>query len=170
MMGRTDCPPTDAGIADCVAKTIGSSFTAIVSSDLQRSAMAAAAIGQRTDLPVAIDPRWRELDFGAWDGLAPNEIDQRALGRFWRDPDACPPHGGERWSVLGARVSAAIADCTAPSTLIVTHAGAMRAALACLCGFEHRQLWSFDIPYAAMLSLKIWTSEPASAQIVGLST
>lgn len=169
MMGLTDCAPTEAGIADCLAKSAGLSFTAIVSSDLQRTAMAATAIGSGTGLSVTIDARWREMDFGAWDGLTTAEIDARALGRFWKDPDACPPPGGERWSSLTARVAAAIADCTGPSTLVLTHGGAMRAAIACLGGFEHRQLWTFDLPYAALLSFKIWTRDPLSAQIVGLS-
>src|SRR5690606_13877057 len=108
---------------------------------------------------------WRELDFGDWDGMASSGGDRDALGRFWADPDANPPPGGERWSSLARRVSTAIANLAPVPTLVVTHGGAMRAALHILCGFDQRQLWEFDLPYSALLSLRVWPGEPTSAQI-----
>jgi len=53
-------------------------------------------------------------------------------------------------------------------TLVVAHGGAMRAALALLCGFTQSQLWAFDLPYGALLSLRAWPGPPRSAQIMGL--
>src|ERR1700754_2091877 len=90
MLGRTDAEPTDHGIEACLAQVPDLGIEAIISSDLCRASRAAAAIGDRLGLNVAIDPRWRELDFGEWDGLLPDEIDPAALGRFWDDPDAAP--------------------------------------------------------------------------------
>lgn len=170
LMGRTDGIPTPAGIAACEAQAAGLGIERIVASDLRRSRAAGEAIGAALGLPLVIDRRWRELDFGDWDGLASSDVDPGALGRFWDDPEAHPPPGGERWSALVARVAAAIADLPPVPTLVVTHGGTMRAALHRLCGFEQRQLWAFDLPYAARLSLTIWPGEPISAQIVGLTT
>ncbi|WP_438907651.1 histidine phosphatase family protein, partial [Bacillus licheniformis] len=82
--------------------------------------------------------------------LAPASIDPAALGRFWDDPDAAAPPGGERWSALVARVGAAIAELPPEPTLIVTHGGAMRAALHVLCGFDVRTVWAFTLPYASL--------------------
>ena len=48
-------------------------------------------------------------------------------------------------------------------TLIVTHAGAIRAALHILCGFGWRQLWAFDLPYGAAVSLRVWPGMPPGA-------
>ncbi len=169
LMGRTDCVPTQGGIDACAAQAAGLEFDALLSSDLARAWRAAEAIGQTRGLPVSVDPRWRELDFGAWEGLAPSAVDRQAMGRFWEDPDTNPPPGGERWSALVGRVAAAIASLKVESGLVVTHGGAMRAALAHLCGFSQAQLWAFDLPYGALLSLKIWPDEPA-AQIIGLRT
>ena len=168
LMGRTDGAPTAGGIAACVAQAAGLGVERILASDLRRSCDAGEAIGAMLGLPLAIDPRWRELDFGDWDGLASSTVDPDAFARFWDDPDADPPPGGERWSALVARVSAAIADLAPVPTLVVAHGGSMRAALHILCGFEQRQLWAFDLPYATRLSLHVWPSEPVSAQIVGL--
>lgn len=164
-LGRTDCAVTPAGIAACVDQAEGLAVGHALSSDLIRARDCAAALGR----PMTIDPRWREIDFGAWDGLAATQIDSEALGRFWEDPDASPPPGGERWSAFVARIGEAIIALPPEPTLVVTHGGAIRAALAVLCGFTQRQLWAFDLPYASLLSLRIWPGEPATAQIVALS-
>jgi len=170
LMGRSHGVPTRAGINACVDKVNGLDIAAVATSDLLRARQAAEAIGRKCALPVLIDPRWRELDFGDWDGLAPSAIEPSAMSRFWHDPDASPPPGGERWSALVDRVAAAIGALEHPSTLVVTHGGAMRAALAHLCGFTQPQLWAFDLSYSALLSLNIWPGSQPSAQIVGLWT
>lgn len=169
LMGRTDGVPTAEGVAACVAQAADLRFEHLVASDLRRSRAAGEAIGAATGLPLTIDPNWRELDFGDWDGKAASAVDRDALGRFWDDPDANPPPGGERWSSLVARVSAAIGDLAPIPTVVVTHGGAMRAALHVLCGFDQRQLWAFDLPYSALLSLRVWPGERPGAQISGLT-
>ncbi|CAM3367860.1 MULTISPECIES: histidine phosphatase family protein [Sphingomonas] len=163
MLGRTDSPATARGIAACVGQAAGLSVTRRIASDLSRARACAEAIG-----PAEVDPRWRELDFGEWDGLAASNIDPEAMRRFWDDPDAAPPPGGERWSDLVVRVRAAIADLPSEPTLVVTHGGAIRAALHVLCGFDLRACWSFALPYAALVTLEVWDGAPRSAQVTGL--
>lgn len=169
-MGRTDGAPTAEGIDACVRQSEGIAFERLITSDLQRCARAAEAIGKTRNLEPASDARWRELDFGAWEGQAASTVDADALARFWADPDANPPPGGERWSSLVSRVSGAIGALAPIETLVVTHGGAMRAALHHLCGFNQRQLWGFDLPYAARLSFRIWRGEAPDAQIIELRT
>lgn len=169
LMGRTDDAPTADGIAACAAQAETLGIERLIASDLRRCQAAGEAIGRAAGLPCAVDARWRELDFGDWDGKAAGAVDRDALGRFWGDPDAHPPPGGERWSALVARVAAAIGGLAPVPTLVVTHGGAMRAALHILCGFDQRQLWAFDLPYAALLSFRVWPGEPRRAQIEGLA-
>ena len=170
MLGRTDDPATQAGIATCLARAEGLGIDRIEASDLIRARACAAAIGEPRGVAIEIDPRWRELDFGTWDGLAPAAIDRAELAAFYDDPDASPPPNGERWSALQDRVAQALAAMPPVSTLIVTHGGAIRAALAELCGFDRRQIWAFDLPYAALVSLRIWPGPTRTVQIVGLAT
>lgn len=170
LLGRTDAPATTAGIDACVARAAGLAVERIGSSDLVRAEACAAAIGEPRGKSVARDPRWRELDFGAWDGCLPSAVDPVALAQFYDDPDAAPPPGGERWSALQARVAQALQDLPPVATLIVTHGGAMRAALADLCGFDRRQIWAFHLPYAALISLQVWPGDTRTVQIVGLVT
>jgi alpha-ribazole phosphatase len=170
LMGRTDGAPSPAGIAACVERVAGLKVDACVSSGLVRCDRAADAIGAKLALGFTIDPRWRELDFGEWDGMAPGDIDQEALRRFWKAPDDNPPRGGERWSSLVARVTTAILDVAHSPTLVITHGGAMRAALSVLCRFDYRQCWALDLPCASLLSFRLWAGEQLSGQIVGLRT
>lgn len=166
MLGRTDCEVTREGIAACRAQAEGLEVTHIIASDLQRASRCGAAVAADLSGSLTIDPRWRELDFGAWDGLESGTIDADALGRFWNDPDACPPPDGESWSALVARIGAAIDELPSESALVVTHGGAMRAALHVLCGFSQPQLWAFDLPYASVVALRLW--DRRSGQIMGL--
>ena len=170
LLGHTDARPTPAGIAACVHRSADVAFTRLITSDLSRAAQAAQAISNESGLCARLDPRWRELDFGAWDGKAPSQIEARALARFWDDPEAFPPPQGERWSALKARVGHAIAELANEDTLIVTHGGAMRAAVAYLCGLAQSHTWAIDLPYNALLSLKVWPGEKPTAQIIGLKT
>lgn len=165
MLGRTDCAETPEGVAACLDQVEHLVFAWLTSSPFRRARAAAEAIGSARAMSVTIDPRWREIDFGDWDGLSSADIPAEALGRFWADPDAHAPPGGERWSALTARVGEAI-DAIDRDTLVVTHGGAMRAALSVLFGFDQPQLWAFDLPCASLLSLRIWPAR--QAQIIGL--
>jgi alpha-ribazole phosphatase len=155
-----------------VAQVHDLGIESLISSDLSRARFAGEAIAITMGLSLAIDPHWREMDFGQWDGLAPHEVESDALARFWADPDCCAPPDGERWSDLVGRVWAALDYLASRPTLVVTHAGAMRAALAVLCGFDLRQTWAIDLPYASLLTLRVWPgtkpAEKPTAQIIGL--
>ena len=168
LLGRTDDAARDPGCARLLAAAMQLDVAGIVTSDLRRARASAEALALARALPLAVDPRWRELDFGAWDGRAPDAVPQADLARFWDDPDAAPPPGGERWSDLVVRVRAAIADLPSEPTLVVTHGGAIRAALHVLCGFDLRACWSFALPYAALVTLEVWNGAPRSAQVTGL--
>lgn len=171
-LGHRDVPAAP-GFASLAARVATLAFGAMVSSDLERARQGAAAIADERGLLVRHDPRWRELDFGAWDGLDPSVVDQRHLQRFWSDPDGHPPPGGERWRDLRTRVASALAELSS-ATLIVTHGGAMRAAISVLTGLDHNAVWAFDLPYGSVISMHVWRGDGAdrsmSAQVTGLQT
>lgn len=168
MIGHHDAPVAPAGVAACVAQATRLDFAAIVASDLARAADCAQAVAAQRGLVVTRDARWRELAFGDWEGRAVAAIDPAAYAAFCDDPDAAPPPGGERFSDLRARVAAALEAITTP-TLVVAHAGSIRTALSLLCGFDHRQVWAIDLPYASVVSLRLWREPSPVAQITRLS-
>nr|WP_221230923.1 histidine phosphatase family protein [Sphingobium subterraneum] len=167
MLGHKDMPSSDAGCTVCFERGCSLAVETILCSDLQRARRPAEMIAAWQDLPVRSDPRWRELDFGDWDGADPADLDAAQLAAFWEDPQDHPPPGGECWSSLVERVEAALAEVSV-SALIVTHGGAIRAALCCLLGLDYRQSWAFDVPYTALVSVRVWPGEPRRAQLTGL--
>jgi alpha-ribazole phosphatase len=167
LLGRTDCAVLDSGVARCLAAAEALNVDRVIASDLRRAADCGASIASAHGVPMQLDPRWREFDFGAWDGLSPSEVDAEALGNFWEDPDAAAPPEGERWSPFLARVTAALWAIEEPG-LVVAHAGSIRAALVAACGFDRRQSWAFDLPYGCVLSLRLWRGDAPAAQILAL--
>lgn len=168
MHGHNDVAPCEEGMVRCREQAATVDFDRLICSDLARAAIPARAIAAIAGCPVETDPRWRELDFGAWSGLDPRNISADALSRFWADPDENPPPDGEHWAKIVARVGDAIDELPPLACLIVTHAGAMRAAMHRLCGFPLQQCWAIDLPYGALLSIRIWEGERRSGQIVAL--
>lgn len=165
LLGHTDEPALDANCPHVLALGRSVQVSGIVASDLSRASAQATNLARHLGFAVTLDARWRELNFGAWDGSAPEDIDPQALEDFWTDPDANPPPGGERWSCLRARAAAALKGLEDRS-LVITHAGAMRAALAVLTGLDHRGIWALDLPYRALLTLRIWPDH--SGQVIAL--
>lgn len=168
LLGWSDEPSTREGLDHCLRRAAGIGFERVETSPLLRALAAAELIAAERGFPVVADERWRELDFGAWTGLATEELNPLQLSRFYDDPDENAPPGGETWSALTARVSKALSQLQG-ETLVVTHAGPMRAALSLVCGLDLRQLWAFDLPYGALVSLRFWDPyEPGRGQIFGL--
>nr|WP_255696874.1 histidine phosphatase family protein [Sandaracinobacteroides sayramensis] len=163
LLGHLDVPVTSAGAEACRARAAGLEIGRLWSSDLQRAQVSAQTLGT-----PGTDPRWRELDFGLWDGVAPADLDRQALSAFWADPEANAPPGGERWSELMQRVGSALKDLSPEPTLIVTHGGPMRAALCHLLEIDLQTAWRFDLPYAALLAFSVEAERPRRAQLTGL--
>lgn len=164
LIGHSDALPTQEGLAACRDRARGLQAARVIASDLTRARASGEQIAQDQGLPCQLDPRWRELHFGAWEGRDPADLGAQLQG-FWDDPQNSPPPGGERWNDLQARVGAALAGVD-EDALIITHAGPMRAALALLLRLDYRQSWAFHLPYAALISLRVWDD---GAQITGLS-
>ena len=167
LLGHTDEPALDPVCPRLLGPVQALPVERIVTSDLVRARISAEALAAARNLPLSVDRRWRELHFGEWDGLAPAQVPSDALGRFWSDPDANSPPAGESWSDLRTRVAEVVREIS-DSTLVVTHAGAMRAALSVLTGLDHRAVWALDLPYGALLSLRVWPGDTPMGQIIGL--
>jgi len=139
--GRSDAPLTPRGREQMhAALAVLPEWGAIVSSPAQRCLDFAREAAVARALDCSVDADWQELDFGAWEGLRPLDAaarDAAAHAAFVRDPRRCAPPGGESLDALDARVAAALArlgETARAPTLVVTHAGAMRAVLAQVLG------------------------------------
>ncbi len=152
--GQGDVPlsPTGLAQADKLARWMGSlpvHFSAIYSSDLQRSMQTAMAIGRATGLrPVGVECL-RELKCGEWQGLSVAEVEQRYPGQlaYWHAhiQTYCLP-GGESIPDLQARVFPCFLELAARHTsqavVVVSHGAALAALIAGLNGWDLQGTWS----------------------------
>lgn len=88
-------------------------------------------------------PELKEIDFGAWDGLGPDEISKRYHDDFVRwsaDPAWNAPTKGESAITVARRVRPLIEEIRATipdgNVLLVSHKGTIRIALCDLLGID----------------------------------
>ena len=139
LRGRTDTPLSDTGWqqmrAACAALDIP--VTAIATSPLARCSAFAQELAAQHVLPLNRHDDLREIDFGAWENLLPDEAQTATpelFAQFQANPEGTSPPDGEPFDAFKRRVLAAFDACLTQTRgghlLIVTHAGVMRALLA----------------------------------------
>jgi len=128
--GRTDVAlaATFAAEADALVARLPP-VACIVTSPATRCRRLAERLAVALGASVIVGPGWHEMDFGRWEGLAWDDVPRAELDAWAADFDRARPHGGESVADLLARTRSAIAAVPAAS-LVVTHAGPIRAALS----------------------------------------
>lgn len=114
--GQSDIPLNNVGRAQ--ARQLAAQISPqppdkIVASDLQRARETAVIMAAPLNLPVATDPRLREINQGVWEGMYFSDIKARYAAEFAAraaDPLMVAPPGGETVGQVRHRVLAAIAD------------------------------------------------------------
>ena len=146
--GQVDDPLSERGWQQMwQAVEGGSGWQRIVTSPLLRCREFALQLGERLDVPVHDEARFREVGFGEWEGRTRSELEQAQPGqveRFYRDPVAHRPPGAEPLDAFVTRVGLAFNELLGrhegETVLVVAHAGVIRAILAQV----------LDIPPASM--------------------
>lgn len=152
--GRTDAPLSEKGheqVAALAHHFQGVALSAVWSSPLSRARVCAEAIAHTKGLPVRTSDDFIEFDFGEWEGLRPQEIDERYadLWKRWNEahPFAAPP-GGELPVDVYARVVRGLRQMTAEysgkeTVLLVAHDQVIRMTFTFFLGmpfYQWRQL------------------------------
>lgn len=129
--GRTDLPLLDgweATLPALVATLAMSPPLLIRTSPLSRCLLPAQVLASLLEIPVHVDPRLIELDFGAWEGLDWDDVSRDSLDLWAADPLGFAAPGGESGAMLVRRVEAVCEDIQADARdcLIVSHGGPLR--------------------------------------------
>jgi len=139
--GASDVELSPEGVAHMreVAHTLGrEGFELVVASPLRRSWRAAAIVGRGA--PVQLEPDFREIDFGRWEGLTREEIQATdpVLYEDWqeRPADFQFPNGEARAAFRErvARATDRLVAAGAGAALVVVHKGVIRAIVEHLTG------------------------------------
>jgi alpha-ribazole phosphatase len=156
--GRLDPDLSAAGRAQAEGLAVALTavpLEAIFSSPARRALETAAPLARRLEVEVTVHPGLREVDFGEWEGLTFEEVEQRdpELYRTWM---AQPPEtrfpGGESYAQLKARAQAALGEIRteAAASAVVAHGGVNRVILADALGLADKNVFRLDQPLGAV--------------------
>ena len=141
-------------VADC------SDWQHIASSPLSRCLDFAQQLSKKLKIGYSVDDRFKEIGFGTWEGLTPDEIianDIDALKQFYKDPIRNRPEGAEPLESFSSRVLDAYEDISRKhvneKVLVVGHAGVVRAITANILGMDLNHVYSnLKIEYGGIVT------------------
>jgi broad specificity phosphatase PhoE len=152
LAGRVDIELDPVGVrqAAAVAPHVGAPVR-VIASPLSRARATAEALAGA--LPIEIDDRWLELDYGEWDGVPLAEVPPDVWKQWLADPTFRPP-GGETLAEMGERVRAACADLAddarAGDVVVVTHVSPIKAAVAWALAAGDELSWKLHVSNASI--------------------
>jgi broad specificity phosphatase PhoE len=155
LLGRRDVSldPTGQEQARALAGAIGP-VDRVVCSPLARTRETAAAFA----VPVEIDERWVELDYGDWDGATSADLGAERWAAWRADLDFAPP-GGESLRSLGTRVRQACDELAAAAArqdiVVVTHVSPIKAALGWALGAGDEISWRCFVAPASITRIAV---------------
>jgi alpha-ribazole phosphatase/probable phosphoglycerate mutase len=141
-------------------------LTAIYSSP-RRRAVESASLRPTENPAVTVDDRLREIDFGAFEGLAYDEIAKRFPEKYeeWMSrPTEVSFPGGERFGEMSTRVLEMIDRIRrihrGETVAAMSHGGTNRIVLAAALDLDPRRIFRLDQAYAGVNVIDYIGDEP----------
>jgi alpha-ribazole phosphatase len=147
-------------------RLLGGGFAAIYSSP-RRRAVESADLRTADRRCVTIDERLREIDFGAFEGLAYGDIARRypdAYADWMARPTEVTFPGGEDFAGMNARVRDALERIrlthAGGTVAIVSHGGVNRIALAAALDLDPRRIFRLAQSYGCLNVIDYFGDDP----------
>ncbi len=167
--GWADIPLSGLGLAQ--ARALGRRFARgelqadlVVASPLQRAIQTAQPVVEAAGAPFFVDERFKEINYGKWDGLTFREL-KTTYGEeflaFIREPHKNPfPGDGCLQNVLD-RVTEGLADLLCPENagknlVVVSHAGIVRLSIFSLLGWNPGLFNSLGLDNTGVSVVELW--------------
>ena len=160
-VGRTDAALSTAGAAPLHILRDGwrEAPGRVIASPLARARESAALLAERWSLPVEVEPRLAEMDFGEWDGRTWADLESADGGRLaeWMSAwVSVPAPGGESFADVAARVSDWAGELPREeSALLVAHAGSIRALLCTLLELPLDAAFRLRVDHARVSAVRL---------------
>jgi broad specificity phosphatase PhoE len=162
--GARDIPLTEHGQrqAEAVAQALaGERIAAVYASPLVRARASAETIARPHRLPVRVEPAFREMAFGEWEGLTRHDLETGGtpMMETWRAaPERVTPPGGESVTDVAARVGKALQQVRdnhpEGTVVLVSHAIVLRLLVLDALGLGPERLWSLDASPAGLTEIE----------------
>ncbi|MDR1857097.1 MAG: histidine phosphatase family protein [Desulfovibrio sp.] len=168
-IGAQDIPLSRKGVlqmrslaAELASNPGSRSVSAICSSSLGRARHGAGILAEALDgVPLLEDPGLDEISLGAWEGLTPQEVEDRFPGAYAArglDMAGFVPEGGESFLEVQRRTLAAVERLRLRhpegALLLVGHAGTHRTLVAWHLALPLEDVMRIPFPYGCMAMLE----------------
>ncbi len=175
--GRADVPLNDLGLAqaEATAQQIAARWkpVAVYSSPLSRAVKTAEHIAGQFGLPVQIAPGLADIDYGEWQGLAPDEVKERwpDLHEAWyHRPQTAHIPGGETLEDLRNRGMALVEELTVrhadQTVVLVGHTVINRIILLGVLRLPNDRFWRLKQDTCA---INVFESDDGDFTVVSLN-
>ncbi len=150
--GASDVPLSSTGKAASAALAIELARhtpTQVVHSGLERTKVLATAITRHVDCPLIEDVRWREMDFGSWEGRPWTDIYAEvgdAMSNLIDEPANWAAPGGETVHAVRDRAIAALLELPRNRTVIVVSHGGPIGVIVGTLNRTHARSWPQCVP------------------------
>ena len=174
--GRLDDALSERGWAQSRMAVAGEHWDSVVSSTLRRCSDFAQEFCAARGLPLRLDARLVEYDFGAWQGRRIVDLEREepaALARYRADPEHHIPPGGEDFTAFGLRISAALDAADADPTqrvLVLTHGAVIRWVQCRLAGLPFGAMAETGIANASLHAIAWPAVATRSGEGLGVCT
>lgn len=162
--GARDVPLNAHGLQQCdatAAALAGRIVSVVYASPLERARTTAEVIAKPHRLEVAVEPAFREMTFGAWEGRTREEVKAASpdLYRAWMEtPHLAVLPEGETLAQVRARVVDGLGELRAQHTdetvVLATHGIVIRLLVLEALGLGPERLWSLEASPAGITELE----------------
>lgn len=149
--GHQDIPLNEVGEKQAVAlaaRLRSWPITAVYASDLSRAHATAQKVARALDLPLQLDPDWRERSLGRLEGMTRSEV-QLYFPDVYVPQNFVDAPEGETYDMLQGRVLRAfkrlISRHTDETTAVVTHGGTIRVLISHILCLPERYYAPFSL-------------------------
>ena len=169
--GWQDSPLSERGCtqADAVARALADEkLGAVYASPLGRAVQTAEVIARPHGLTVAIEPAFKEMSFGAWEGLDVDDVKLKFPEDFdaWRrEPDRARFGGPEHVEDVRVRARAGLERLQAAhegeAVVLVSHGVVVRLIILDALGLPSSRLWAVHAQPGGITEIEYrpgWTS------------
>ena len=134
-------------------------------SPMQRTRDTAEEISKLLNLQPVFDEDWIEASFGHWDGLTPDEVDEKYPDevKAWVSDPWFGQGGGEPYAAVAERAGIALnkvaAEFPGKTVAIVTHNVVVKGAVCVALQTPVESIYHVDIAPCSITTIKIWPSD-----------
>jgi ribonuclease H / adenosylcobalamin/alpha-ribazole phosphatase len=146
----------------------------VIASPMVRTQQTGGIVAERLGLPLRTDATFQEANFGEWQGLTAEQIEERWPGQLepWHTHGDLEPPGGESIAQVGERLRRGLDSLleggTGRTVVVVSHAVAIRAAIGVAMQAQPSSWSQLRVAPASVSIIRLFADKRHEIAVVGV--